>query len=145
VNGLGDECIHICCTQVVTREPNLGKTEKGGSAEFRRRAMSRIPVSTHSTSHQRTLQEPVLFPSERALSPVPPSRHNSAHSATMSSLSGHASSPGGKKSKRALGDEVSLKYHWLLSLGNVCTATWAGDTKLSLAIFSLRICISLRV
>ena len=66
--------------------------------------MSRIPVST---SHSRALQEPVSFPSERAVSPVPPSRLNPLHSSSMSSLSGHASSPAGKKlSKRALGDEV---------------------------------------
>ena len=75
--------------------------------------MSRIPVSTHSPSHPRTLQEPVSFPSERAVSPAPPSRHNSHHSAPMSSLSGHASSTAGKKlSKRALGDEVVI---WIIS------------------------------
>jgi hypothetical protein len=93
-----------------TREPNLGKTEKDGSAEPKRTAMSRIPVSTHSTSHHRTLQEPVSFPTERAVSPVPSSRLNSVLSTSMSSssLSAHASSPGGKKSKRALGDEVSI-------------------------------------
>lgn len=71
--------------------------------------MSRIPVPTHSPSHPRTLQEPVSFPPERAVSPAPSSRHNSVHSAPMSSLSGHASSPGAKKlSKRALGDEVNI-------------------------------------
>ncbi len=72
--------------------------------------MSRIPVST---SHSRTLQEPVPFPSERALSPVPPSRHTPLHSSSMSSLSGHTSSPVGKKlSKRALGDEVVIHINF---------------------------------
>jgi len=71
--------------------------------------MSRIPVSTLSPSHPRALQEPLSFPTDRAVSPAPSSRHNSVHSAPMTSLSGHASSTGGKKlSKRALGDEVSI-------------------------------------
>lgn len=76
--------------------------------------MSRIPVPTHSPSHTRAYQEPVSFPAERAVSPLPSSRLNSTYSAPMSSLSGHASSAGGKKlSKRALGDEVSIRAVFL--------------------------------
>jgi hypothetical protein len=76
--------------------------------------MSRIPVSTHSPSHPRTLQEPVSFPSERAVSPAPPSRLSPLNSAPMSSLSGHASTTAGKKlSKRALGDEVVILINFL--------------------------------
>lgn len=100
--------------------------------------MSRIPVSTHSPSHPRTLQEPVSFPSERAVSPAPPSRHNSHHSAPMSSLSGHASSTAGKKlSKRALGDEVVI---WIIFFRNVdgsLSERYASHWRCS---YSLRIC-----
>ena len=89
--------------------------------------MSRIPVST---SHSRSLQEPVSFPSERAVSPVPPSRHNLPHSPSMSSLSGHASSPAGKKlSKRALGDEVvnySLIFFFLKCVGASLSERYAS-------------------
>lgn len=89
--------------------------------------MSRIPVST---SHSRPLQEPVSFPSERAVSPLPPSRQNPLHSSSMSSLSGHASSPAGKKlSKRALGDEVvnySLIFYFLKCVGGSLSERYAS-------------------
>ncbi|KAI0296613.1 CBS-domain-containing protein [Russula brevipes] len=94
--------------------------------------MSRIPVSTHSPSHTRTLQEPVSFPTERAVSPAPPSRHNSARSAPMSSLSSHASSPGAKKlSKRALGDEALRKRieHELSRKRTVSTTHQSGRRR----------------
>ncbi|KAH9996583.1 CBS-domain-containing protein [Russula vinacea] len=94
--------------------------------------MSRIPVSTHSPSHPRTLQEPVSFPSERAVSPAPPSRHNSHHSAPMSSLSGHASSTAGKKlSKRALGDEALRKKieHELSRKRTISTTQQSGRRR----------------
>jgi hypothetical protein len=72
--------------------------------------MSRIPVP----SHTRTLQEPISFPQERAVSPAPSSRQNTS----MSSLSGHASPAGGKKSKRALGDEVRFHSFSLLVMSS---------------------------
>ena len=94
--------------------------------------MSRIPVSTHSPSNPRALQEPLSFPTDRAVSPVPSSRHNSVHSAPMSSLSGHASSTGGKKlSKRALGDEVSISIIRFFFLVRVCVCSVGQGTQTS--------------
>jgi hypothetical protein len=106
--------------------------------------MSRIPVSTQSPSHPRTLQEPVSFPSERAVSPAPPSRHN-LHSSPMSSLSGHASSTAGKKlSKRALGDEVITCIIFLSeTCGRCLSERYASYWRCSDVFPSLRISVSL--
>ncbi|KAI8995342.1 CBS-domain-containing protein [Trametes punicea] len=65
--------------------------------------MSRIPVPSHSPSHNRSAgaqgaASPIPFPVDRAVSPLPPSRHHT--NASMSTISGSAADTRKKQSKR---------------------------------------------